>query len=140
MPSADVRKAGMSPKGEPDYAKLFAFRKALRSFLKWSDDLAREVGLTGQQHQLLLAIRGHDDPPTIGVLADDLMLRHHSAVELINRAEQADLVVRDRSSDDRREVYIGLTRKGQAVLRKLSEQHVLEIRRLAPVVKELVDR
>ena len=124
---------------EPDYAKLSAFRRELRVFLKWSDERAREVGLTAQQHQLMLAIRGRQSPPTIGELADELMLRHHSAVELIDRAEQAGLVARDRSAGDRRQVHIALTRAGQRLLRKLSEQHQREIRRLAPVIEAFGD-
>jgi hypothetical protein len=76
-----------------DYASLLAFRTGLRRFLHWSEEQAREAGLTPAQHQLLLAVKGRqgDQPPTVGDLADYLLLRHHSTVELIDRAEAAGL-------------------------------------------------
>lgn len=75
---------------EPDCQRLLDFRKELRRFLRWSEQSAREVGLTPAQHQLLLAIKGHiDGAPTISDVADDLMLRHHSVSELIERAATA---------------------------------------------------
>lgn len=122
---------------EPEYARLAEFRKALRAFLRWSEDAAKSVGLTTMQHQLLLAIRGRGGAPTIGEIADDLMLRHHSTGELINRAEAAGLVARSQDAGDRRQTRITTTGAGNKVLRRLSEQHLDEIRRLAPVVEAL---
>jgi DNA-binding MarR family transcriptional regulator len=122
---------------EPEYARLAEFRKALRAFLRWSEDAAKGVGVTPMQHQLLLAIRGRGGAPTIGEIADDLMLRHHSTGELINRAEAAGLVARSPDAGDRRQTRITATGVGNRVLRRLSEQHLNEIRRLAPVVEAL---
>ena len=75
---------------DEDYQALAAFRAGLRSFLRFSEDAARSVGLTPQQHQLLVSIRGHTgpEPPTVGDLAKALQLKHHSAGELVNRIVQ----------------------------------------------------
>jgi DNA-binding MarR family transcriptional regulator len=85
---------------EQDYERLLAFRTGLRRFLAWSGQQAEAAGITPAQHQLLLAIRGHPDPrgPTIGDIAGYLLVRHHSAVELIDRAVAAGLVVRARAT------------------------------------------
>ena len=90
--------------GDAEFQRLLAFRDGLRRFLKWSDDQARAVGLTAAQHQLLLAIRGHPaaEPPSIGDVARHLLLRHHSAVELVDRAVGAGLVERIGDADDQR--------------------------------------
>ena len=122
---------------EPDYARLAEFRKALRAFLHWSEEQVKDVGLTTMQHQLMLAIRGRGGAPTIGQVAEDLMLRHHSAGELINRAEAAGLVARTQDAGDRRQTRVTVTGAGNRVLRRLSEQHLSEIRRLAPIVDAL---
>ncbi|HMK11464.1 MAG TPA: MarR family winged helix-turn-helix transcriptional regulator [Acidimicrobiales bacterium] len=128
---------------DEEYGELLAFRTALRRFLHWSDEQARRAGLTAQQHQLLLAIRGHAGgaqngaEPTIGDIAESLLLRHHSAVELVDRAEQAGLVHRSVDDVDRRVVRLSLTAKGQRVLHKLSAAHLDELQRLAPTVARL---
>jgi DNA-binding MarR family transcriptional regulator len=122
---------------EPDYVRLAEFRKALRAFLRWSEEQVGDVGLTTMQHQLLLAIRGRGGAPTIGDLAEDLMLRHHSTGELVNRAEAAGLVARSQDAGDRRQTRVTVTGAGNRVLRQLSEQHLNEIRRLAPIVDSL---
>jgi DNA-binding MarR family transcriptional regulator len=122
---------------EPDYVRLAEFRKALRAFLRWSEEQVKEIGLTTMQHQLLLAIRGRGGAPTIGELAEDLMLRHHSTGELINRAEAAGLVARTQDAGDRRQMRVTVTGAGNRVLRQLSEQHLDEIQRLAPIVGSL---
>ena len=79
-----------------DYERLLEFRTALRQFMRWSEMQAEAAGITPAQHQLLLAVRGNPDPrgPRIGEVADALLLRHHSAVELVDRAEAAGLVRR----------------------------------------------
>jgi DNA-binding MarR family transcriptional regulator len=129
---------GSPGRGEPDYARLLRFRTALRAFLRWSEQSAQQAGLTPAQHQLLLAVKGHGDrAPTIGDLANDLMLRHHSTGELVGRATDAGLVVRAADQSDRRQIRVRLTRAGDEVLRRLSEQHLDEIRRLAPIVEAL---
>src|SRR3984893_6177252 len=86
---------------DADYEDLLALRTGLRRFLRWSDQQAEAAGLTPAQHQLLLAIRGHADPrgPTVGEVADYLMLRHHSAVGLVDRADTAGLIKRVRDPD-----------------------------------------
>lgn len=130
----------MASTKEPDYQRLLDFRKELRRFLRWSEQSARNVGLTPAQHQLLLAIKGHlDGAPTISDVADDLMLRHHSVSELIDRAATAGLVDRQTDPDDRRLTRVQVTPEGEAVLRRLTRQHVAEIRRLAPIIEALND-
>ena len=125
---------------DDDYARLLAFRTDLRRFLHWSEQRAREVGLTPAQHQLLLAIRGHrgERGPTIGDAAESLLLRHHSAVELVDRAERAGLVTRSYDHDDRRQVRLALTRGGADCLERLSAQHVDELARLQKSLRPLV--
>jgi DNA-binding MarR family transcriptional regulator len=127
--------------GDREYRELLAFRTGLRRFLRWSDEQAASAGLTGQQHQLLLAIRGHEGPaqPTIGDVAEHLLLRHHSAVELVDRAEQGGLVQRVVDDEDRRVVRLDLTGKGRRLLDRLTAAHVEELTRLAPVIARLVD-
>jgi DNA-binding MarR family transcriptional regulator len=127
------------PLADGQYRELLAFRTGLRQFLRWSEEQAVEAGLTGQQHQLLLAVRGHPSPgsPTIGDVADYLRLRHHSAVELVDRAEQAGLVRRVADRADRRVIRLVLTAKGRRLLRHLSAAHLEELTRLAPIIQRL---
>jgi len=113
-----------------DFAELLRFRDALRQFLRWSQDRAREAGLTPAQHQLLLAVRGHGGEPTIGEVAEHLLLRHHSAVELVDRAARAGLLERRSGADDRRVVHLALTPEGAARLAALSAAHLVELQRL----------
>ena len=96
----------MSGLDQHDYERLLAFRTGLRRFLSWSGQQAEAAGITPAQHQLLLAIRGHPDPrgPTIGEIAGYLLVRHHSAVELIDRAVAAGLVTRQADNEDGRTV------------------------------------
>jgi DNA-binding MarR family transcriptional regulator len=121
---------------DEDYRRLLGFRTELRRFLRWSEDEARAAGLTPAQHQLLLAVRGHPGPdgPTIGELAEYLVLRHHSVVELIDRAEKAELVKRVGDKADHRVVHLRLTRQGEQAIEQLSRLHLEELRRLAPVL------
>ena len=116
------------------YGRLLALRSGLRRFLRWSEQQARAAGLTPAQHQLLLAVRGHPDPrgPTIGEVADYLLLRHHSAIGLVDRAEEAGLVTRTRDEHDQRVVRLGLTTEGAERLEALSALHLEELKRLAP--------
>jgi DNA-binding MarR family transcriptional regulator len=126
--------------GEPDYPALLAFRTALRRFNRWSESQAEAAGLTHAQHQLLLAVKGHEDPrgPTIGEVADYLMLRHHSAVELVNRAQAAGFVERLKDSTDGRVVRLRLTEDGERALHSLTQLHVDELRQLEPLLRDLV--
>jgi DNA-binding MarR family transcriptional regulator len=115
-----------------DYRALARFRYALRIFLGFSAQAARHAGLAPNQHQLLLAIRGWDGPdtgPTIGDVAQQLQLQHHSVVELVNRAVMADLVTRQPDPDDRRRQRLALTDHGARQIATLSAAHRDELRR-----------
>jgi DNA-binding MarR family transcriptional regulator len=125
---------------EPDYEALLAFRVALRTFNRWTEDQARAAAVTPAQHQLLLCVRGFADDrgPTVGDIADLLLLRHHSTGELINRAESAGLVARHPDGDDGRTLRIRLTSKGSRILRRLSTAHQGEVRRLVGLLQPLL--
>ena len=124
---------------DESYHRLLSFRTGLRRFLRWSEQQAESAGLTGAQHQLLLAVRGHPDKrgPTIREVSEYLLLRHHSTVELINRAESAGLVERRPDGEDRRVVRLALTSDGSSILRRLTKTHLAELRRLAAGYEEL---
>ncbi len=123
-----------------DFQNLLAFRTSLRRFMHWSQTQARAVGLTPAQHQLLVAIKGHPGPqdPTISELAEYLLLRHHSVVELVDRAANAGLVARSRDAEDGRLTRVMLTPNGEVRLRRLGPAHLDELRNLAPVLDQLV--
>ena len=123
-----------------DFEHLLAFRTSLRRFQRWSEDQARAAGLTHVQHQLLIAVKGHPgaEPPTVGDLAGYLLLRHHSTVELVNRAEAAGLVRRIADGRDARLVRVQLTTRGDRVLSELTPAHLVELHSLAAVLDELV--
>ncbi|HLI60567.1 MAG TPA: MarR family winged helix-turn-helix transcriptional regulator [Solirubrobacteraceae bacterium] len=124
-----------------DYARLAELRHALRSFLHWSGDEARRAGVTPAQHQLLLTIRAasHPDGPTVGEVAQALLIRPHSAVELADRAQEAGLIERRRDADQHSQVRLSLTERGGRRLEELSETHVRELQQLAPAVRALWD-
>ncbi len=124
-----------------DFEHLLAFRVSLRRFQHWSERQARTEGLTHAQHQLLVAIKGHpsDLPPAVVELADYLMLRHHSVVELVDRAEAAGLVRRRTDPDDARVVRVTLTGKGDRLVTQLTEAHLAELYKLAAVLDELTN-
>ena len=123
-----------------DFQNLLAFRTSLRRFLHWSQTQARAVGLTPAQHQLLVAIKGHpgNQDPTISDLAEYLLLRHHSVVELVDRAAIAGVVARSRDAEDGRLTRVTLTPDGEARLSRLGPAHLDELRNLAPVLDHLV--
>jgi DNA-binding MarR family transcriptional regulator len=126
----------------PEYETLAAFRHALRRFLAFSAREARTAGLSPQQHQALLAVKGQADGDrlSIGVLADRLQLRPHSAVGLVDRLVRRGLVRRERSADDRRQVWVALTARGEALLASLSAAHRDELRRVGPELRALLAR
>jgi DNA-binding MarR family transcriptional regulator len=123
-----------------DYERLLEFRVALRRFQRWSEDHAQAAGLTHVQHQLLVAIKGHpgEKPPSMGDLAGYLLLRPHSTVELVDRAESAGLVERVADIGDGRIVRVRLTRAGDRILRQLTLAHLDRLHELAAVLDELV--
>jgi DNA-binding MarR family transcriptional regulator len=114
-----------------DYQALASFRHALRVFLRFSEHAARSAGVTPSQHQLLLAIRGWPgaEAPTIRDLAEQLQLVHHSVVELVDRAEAAELVERHTDPHDRRRQRLALTPHGAETLASLTATHRAELRR-----------
>lgn len=124
-----------------DYQRLLRFRTSLREFHRWSEERARAEGLTPAQHQLLLAIRGHPGPapPSIGDVAGYLLLKHHSAVGLIDRAQDAGLVQRNTDPVHRATVRLTLTDEGARRLEALSELHLQEVPRLVETMGALVD-
>jgi len=125
-----------------EFEKLLQFRVALRQFQRWSENQARAAGLTHVQHQLLVAVKGHSGPlpPTVGDLADYMLLRPHSTVELIDRAAAAGLVQRESDAEDGRVVRIRLTSTGEGILQALTEAHLERLHGLAAVLDELVSR
>ena len=123
-----------------DYRRLLSLRTRLRGFLQWSEQQAADAGLSPSQHQLLLAVRGHEDPrgPTIGELADYLLLRHHSVVGLVDRAAAAGLVRRVADDRDGRLARVRLTGRGGRLLQRLSAVHLDELGRLAAHLQPLL--
>ncbi len=118
---------------DADYEDLLTLRTGLRRLMRWSEQQAEAAGLTPAQHQLLLAIRGHPDRlgPTVGEVADYLLLRHHSAVGLVDRAVAAGVLKRVRDPQDHRVVRLQLTAAGSKRLETLSELHLEELERLS---------
>ena len=120
-----------------DYAALAEFRFALRQFQVFSEAKAAESGLTPQQHQALLAIRGVDlHDATVGYVAERLIVKPHTASELIDRLETLGLVRREPTQSDRRRAVLRLTPSADATLSSLSSVHREEIRRLQPLLVE----
>jgi DNA-binding MarR family transcriptional regulator len=123
-----------------EYEKLARFRAAIRSFVRFSEEQARTAGLTPQQHQMLLAIKGtpERDWATPGEIAQALQVNHNAAVGLVTRAEGAGLVARTPDEADRRRVCVTLTPRGEELLADLSLEHKRELERLAPVLRGLL--
>lgn len=115
---------------DEDFERLLAFRDELRRFLQWSEAEAKQLGLTSGQHQLLLTVRGHPGgSPSITDIAEHLLVRHHSVVELVDRAESSGLVRRVVDPGDQRVVRVALTAKGDRLLATLSATHLEELSR-----------
>ncbi len=131
----------MSGLKDGDYQTLANFRYELRKFDRYSEAAAGEAGLTPRQHQALLAIRaGPDASLRIGDVAERLFLRPHSASELIDRMEQQGLVRREADAADRRQVTLRLTERSETLLEQLSRSHRDELRRMRPLLQELLTR
>ena len=131
---------GRAAISKADYQRLSEFRYLIRCFLEFSQTQARDAGLTPRQHQALLAIKGFPGggPVTVGDLAERLRIRHHSAVELINRLCEAELVVRDQDKYDHRRVVLRLTGYADDRLAKLSAAHLDELSRIEPMLRRLL--
>lgn len=115
-----------------EFESLARFRRILREFLRFSEVAARREGIAPQQHQLLLAIKGmpNRESATISEIASALQLAHHAAVQLVDRAAALDLVVRVRDQRDKRQVFVRVTEKGEALLCGLTDIHRAELRRV----------
>jgi DNA-binding MarR family transcriptional regulator len=136
--------AGDDP-GQPltadDYQALGEFRQAIRQFLAFSEEGARAHGLTSQQHQALLAIKAHrgPDPISIGDLAQRLLIKNHSAVELVARLIERDLVSRRDDEADRRRVVLDLRPRGADILEIISRRNLGQLRQGADILAEIIE-
>jgi DNA-binding MarR family transcriptional regulator len=126
---------------DEQFGRILEFRVALRRFGSFSEEQAAKLDMTAQQHQLLLAIRGHGGPsgPTIADVAGHLMIRHHSAVGLVDRTQDLGLVERQRDADDHRLVRLALTPLGHERVNALALAHLEELRKLAEVLGALLE-
>jgi DNA-binding MarR family transcriptional regulator len=115
-----------------EYEALANFRYAIRRFLRFSERAARQAGVTPQQHQLLLAIKGFPDRDyaSVSELTERLQLEQQSAAGLIARTEALGLVRREQGTVDRRQVFVHLTPAGEDLLRRLTVLHRQELRNL----------
>ena len=122
------------------YESLAALRYALRRFMNFSQAAARRSGLTPQQHQALLAIKGFPgrDFVSITELAERLQLRHHSTIGLVDRLARGGLLRRTPSVVDRRRVELRFTPRGERVIERLSATHLQELRQLGPELHRLI--
>jgi DNA-binding MarR family transcriptional regulator len=122
--------------GFSDYEALAEFRYQMRRFVHFSENAARQAGIEPQQHQLMLAIKGKPDgqEPRIAYLAERLQIQHHSTVELVDRMAKKGLITRSRGDQDRREVYVQLTARGDRILGELTKDMRAELRSAAPAL------
>ena len=123
-----------------DYARLAAFRHAIREFLRFSEDAAAKAGLTAQHYQAMLVLRAtpEDESVTIADLARRLFIKHNSAVGLVDRLVAESLVVRKPASHDRRKVELHLSARGRKVLARLAGMHRAELQRVGPALERLI--
>jgi len=142
MPKKPTKKRKSSAIAKADYEQLAAFRNALREFLHFSEQAAIAAGVRPQQHQALLVICGTPgrDSITVGELAAQLKIRHHSAVGLVNRMEAEGLITKSHGPLDRRQVLIRITPRGMRTLEKLSAAHKAELVRIGPVIRKIFKR
>jgi DNA-binding MarR family transcriptional regulator len=119
-----------------EFRALAEFRYQIRQFLNGSEQAARSTGLEPQQYLFLLALRGlpAGRAATIRELAERMQLRHHSAVEMVNRLERQQLLRRERSRTDRRQVILHLTPRAAKILSRLARQRIAELRTAAPAL------
>ena len=139
-PNPSSKRTASRALSEGDYRRLAQFRHALRQFLHFSEGAATDSGLTPQQYQALVAIRGLGgaEPPGVGDLASWLLIEHHRAVGLVDRLVAAGLIVRGKQESDGRRVTLVLTPKALGLLTGLVDAHRAELRRLIPLMKPLL--
>ena len=123
-----------------DYARLAAFRQGLREFLRFSEEAAERVGLLTQHYQAMLILRACPEGLTITIndLARQLLIKHNSAVGLVDRLAREGLVKRAVSATDRRKVELQLSARGRQVLARLAAMHRRELERIGPELKRLI--
>jgi DNA-binding MarR family transcriptional regulator len=123
-----------------DYETLARFRYELRKFLAFSEIEANRSGLSAQQYQALMAIRGFSihRPLSIGDLARYMLIRHHTAVELVDRMVRLKIVSRSTDPSDGRRVLLKLTGEGERRLRRLYQIHVHELRTMGPTLTKML--
>jgi len=133
--------AGKNKIAKAHYETLAEFRYALRKFLHFSETAAQAAGVTPQQHQAMLAIKGFPgrDQVTVGELAERLQVKHHSAVGLVDRLVAENYVRRVAGQKDRRQVLVALTARGESVLEKLSATHRDQLSRIGPQINRLLE-
>jgi len=144
MPAPSSAKA-MAKRKRPvltkaNYEALAEFRWELRKFLAFSETAANQAGVTPQQHQLMLAIKGAPgkESLTIGEIAERLLVRHHTIVELVDRLSDVGLVVRSPDPNDKRKIQVSLTKSGNSVIDRLSSVHVDELKNIRPTLRKLL--
>lgn len=125
-----------------DYRALAEFRYQIRKYLHFSEQAIHSEGLERQQYLFMLAIKGvpQGSRPRIRDLADRMLIHHNSAVELVNRLEAGGYVHRERAQEDKREVLLGLTRKGERILAQLVRHHHEELRTASPALVDALRR
>ena len=123
-----------------DYARLAAFRAAVREFLRFSEDAAAQAGLTAQHYQVMLILRANAEGTSVSIndVAHQLFIKHNSAVGLVDRLVREGLVARESSKEDRRKVELRLSARGRQVLAKLAGMHRRELERIGPLLQRLV--
>ena len=135
-----LRKPPAAALGTADYLRLASFRYALRRFLHFSESETARVGLTAQQYQAMLVLRSRAGraPLTINDLAREMLIRHNSAVGLVDRLVAQGLLVRARAPEDRRKVRLRLTAAGERVLARLASVHRRKLKRIGPDIHRIL--
>ena len=136
------KEKNLRPLTEPEYLALGEFRYHVRRFLRHMEEATRALDANPQQYQLVLAVKGlpKAEVPTISRLAERMQLNHNSMVELVDRCEENNLLRRNRSGDDRRQVTLSITPEGESLLRKLGAAARQELRDMGPTLVDAILR
>lgn len=119
---------------------LVEFRYLLRGFLSFSEEAAEQEGIRAQQYQLMQVIAAAEEPATIAYVAERMFLKHNSAVELVGRAVEEELMVRKRDPLDARKVVVKLTPRGERILARLVERHLAKLEAVGPELRAALER